>query len=66
MTYSKRGRMKRKADQAIGAIEKSAEYLLGLRGIYDPDYPNYVVALDRLLQIHVNLIELMREFKRNI
>ena len=66
MAYTKRGSMKRTLDRAVAAQEKSAGYLLQLREIYDPDYANYVEAIDRLLELHAVLIELLRVFRRQI
>ena len=62
----KRKRMLRKADQAVAAIEKCTDYLLELRSIYDPDYPEHVEAIDRLLSSCVALIDVLKLFRENI
>ena len=58
--------MLRKADQAVAAVEKCADYLLELRSIYDPDYPEHVEGLDRLLASCVALRDVLRLFREQI
>ena len=58
--------MLRKADQAVAAVEKCTDYLLELRSIYDPDYPEHVEALDRLLSSCVALIDVLKLFREQI
>jgi hypothetical protein len=66
MPNSVRGQMKREAEQAIGAIEKSAGYLLRWREQYDPDYPEYVTAIDALLEAMYQIREALVQFTDQI
>ena len=70
MPLTKRQGMKRTMKQAIAAVDKSAAYLLQLREIYEEALQQgsrgseeRIQAIDALLQVHVNLLELMRAFE---
>jgi soluble cytochrome b562 len=46
MPRTQREMMLRRIDQARSALEKSVAYLLEMRAVYDPDYPDYVEGVD--------------------
>jgi len=66
MSLSKRDTLKRKCDQAAQAFEKGANYLLELRAIYHPNYPEYVELLDGLLTMSTLTIDHVRGFRERI
>jgi hypothetical protein len=66
MPYSDRGLMKTDMQRSIAALEKSASYLLRLREIYEPEHPEYVKAIDVLLRMLSDVLDLFIEFSHQI
>lgn len=66
MPNSQRTQMKADAQRAVDALEKAAMYLLRLRALYDPNYPEYVQAIDALLTVTSDLRDKFVEFAKVI
>lgn len=66
MPNSQRTQMKSDAQRAIDALEKAAVYLLRLRALYDPNYPQYVEVIDALLGATSDLRDQYVEFAKVI
>lgn len=64
MPRTQREMIIRRVEQSTAALEKCISYLLDARGRYDPDYPEYVEAIDLIItvldQAH-GLVEAFRE-----
>jgi hypothetical protein len=66
MPFSERGLMQLWAKQAIKALEKAAAMILRIRAKYDPTHPEYVEAIDALLQATSDLRDAYIKFARMI
>jgi hypothetical protein len=66
MPNTTRQNMQIDAKRSIAHLEQSASYLLRIRAMYDPDYPDRVQAIDALLAVLSDVRDAFVEWSRTI
>lgn len=66
MPNTDRQNMQLDAKRSIEHLERAAEYVLRLRVLYDPDYPERVEAIDILLSELSDLRDVFIDWSRTI